>query len=114
MTYSGGVSRGGRSSVRTYGSVPPVAVVPIEDRRSGLEEYLQQHDSIIDTEIDGVNHAVDEYSATLDRYFEELSQSEDPSTIVARAEALPAPPDLDQVRAQARSRAVAAFGGESR
>jgi len=81
----------------------------IEDRRSSLEEYLQQHDSIIDTEIDGVNHAVDEYSATLDRYFEELSQSEDPSTIVARAEALPAPPDLDQVRAQARSRAVAAF-----
>ena len=47
----------------------------IEDRRSSLEEYLQQHDSIIDTEIDGVNHAVDEYSATLDRYFEELSQS---------------------------------------
>ena len=81
----------------------------IEDRRSSLEEYLQQHDSIIDTEIDGVNAAVTDYSATLDRYFEELSQSEDPSTIVARAEALPAPPDLDQVRAHARARAVAAF-----
>lgn len=81
----------------------------IEDRRSSLEEYLQQHDSIIDTEIEGVNEAVSGYSATLDRYFEELAQSEDPSTIVARAEALPAPPDLDQVRAQARSRAVAAF-----
>lgn len=81
----------------------------VEDRRSSLEEYLQQHDSIIDTEIDGVNDAVHDYSATLDRYFEELSQADDPSTIVARAEALPAPPDLDQVRAQARSRAVAAF-----
>jgi hypothetical protein len=81
----------------------------VEDRRSSLEEYLQQHDSIIDTEIEGVNAAVSDYSATLDRYFEELSQSDDPSTIVARAEALPAPPDLDQVRAQARSRAVAAF-----
>lgn len=81
----------------------------IEDRRSSLEEYLQQHDSIIDTEIEGVKAAVSDYSATLDRYFEELSQSDDPSTIVARAEALPAPPDLDQVRAQARSRAVAAF-----
>jgi hypothetical protein len=81
----------------------------VEDRRTSLEEYLQQHDSIIDTEIEGVNVAVSEYSATLDRYFEELSQSDDPSTIVARAEALPAPPDLDQVRAQARSRAVAAF-----
>jgi hypothetical protein len=79
----------------------------IEDRRASLEEYLKQHDSIIDTEIDGVNDAVRDYSSTLDRYFEELSQSEDPATIVARAEALPPAPDLDQVRAQARARAVA-------
>ncbi|HET8786804.1 MAG TPA: hypothetical protein VFM38_14285 [Candidatus Limnocylindrales bacterium] len=81
----------------------------IEDRRASLEEYLKQHDSIIDTEIDGVNAAVREYSATLDRYFEDLSKSEDPATIVARAEALPPAPDLDQVRAQARARAVAVF-----
>ena len=81
----------------------------IEDRRASLEEYLKQHDSIIDTEIDGVNAAVRDYSATLDRYFEDLSKSEDPATIVARAEALPPAPDLDQVRAQARARAVAMF-----
>jgi hypothetical protein len=81
----------------------------IEDRRASLDEYLKQHDSIIDTEIDGVNDAVREYDSTLDRFFKELAQADDPSTIVARAEALPAPPDLDQVRAQARARAVAMF-----
>ena len=56
-----------------------------------------------------MNDAVREYDSTLDRFFEELAQADDPSTIVARAEALPAPPDLDQVRAQARARAVAMF-----
>jgi hypothetical protein len=81
----------------------------IEDRRASLEEYLKQHDTIIDTEIDGVNAAVRDYNTTLDRYFEELSQSNDPASIVARAEALPAPPDLDQIRAQARARAVSMF-----
>lgn len=81
----------------------------IEDRRASLEEYLKQHDTIIDTEIDGVNAAVRDYNTTLDRYFEELAQSNDPASIVARAEALPAPPDLDQIRAQARARAVSLF-----
>jgi hypothetical protein len=81
----------------------------IDDRRASLDEYLKQHDSIIDTEIDGVNDAVRGYNTTLDRYFEELSQSNDPAVIVARAEALPAPPDLDEVRAHARARAVAMF-----
>lgn len=81
----------------------------IEDRRASLEEYLKQHDTIIDTEIDGVNAAVQDYNATLDRYFEELAASSDPASIVARAEALPAPPDLDAIRAQARARAVSEF-----
>jgi hypothetical protein len=81
----------------------------IEDRRASLEEYLRQHDTIIDTEIDGVNAAVRDYNATLDRYFEELAQSNDPAAIVARAEALPAPPELDEIRAQARARAVSMF-----
>lgn len=81
----------------------------IEDRRASLDEYLKQHDTIIDTEIDGVNAAVRDYNTTLDRYFEELAQSNDPASIVARAEALPAPPDLDQIRAQARARAVSLF-----
>jgi hypothetical protein len=56
-----------------------------------------------------VNAAVQDYNATLDRYFEELAGSSDPASIVARAEALPAPPDLDAIRAQARARAVSQF-----
>jgi hypothetical protein len=81
----------------------------IEDRRASLDEYLHQHDAIIETEIEGVDAAVRGYGATLDGFFAELAQAGDPSAIVARAEALPAPPDLDQVRAQARSSAVAMF-----
>lgn len=81
----------------------------IEDRRASLDEYLRQHDAIIETEIEGVDAAVRGYSATLDGFFAELAEAGDPSAIVARAEALPAPPDLDQVRAQARSSAVAMF-----
>jgi hypothetical protein len=81
----------------------------IAERRSSLDEYLQQHDAIIEGEIEGVDAAVAEYGATLDRFFAELSEAGDPAAIVARAEALPPPPDLDQVRAKARSSAVAMF-----
>ena len=81
----------------------------IEDRRASLDDYLRQHDAIIDTEIEGVDAAVKGYGETLDTFFAELSEAGDPATIVARAEALPAPPDLDQVRAAARSSAVAMF-----
>jgi hypothetical protein len=81
----------------------------IEDRRASLDEYLRQHDAIIETEIEGVDAAVKGYGETLDRFFAELAEAGDPAAIVARAEALPAPPDLDQVRARARSSAVAMF-----
>jgi hypothetical protein len=84
----------------------------ISDRRASLDEYLQQHDSIIDTEIQGVDAAVLEYNATLDRFFEELSEAGDPAAIVERAESLPPAPDLDQVRAKARASAVAMFADE--
>ena len=81
----------------------------IGDRRASLDDYLRQHDAIIETEIEGVDAAVRDYNATLDGFFAELAASDDPSAIVARAETLPAPPDLDQVRAQARASAVAMF-----
>ena len=58
---------------------------------------------------EGVDAAVKGYGETLDTFFAELSEVGDPATIVARAEALPAPPDLDQVRATARSSAIAMF-----
>jgi hypothetical protein len=40
----------------------------IGDRRASLDEYLRQHDAIIDTEIQGVDAAVSDYNATLDRF----------------------------------------------
>jgi hypothetical protein len=81
----------------------------VADRRSSLDDYLKQHDAIIDSEIEGVEAAVAEYGTTLDRFFAELAEAGDPAAIVARAEALPPPPDLDLVRAQARSKAVSVF-----
>jgi hypothetical protein len=78
-----------------------------EGRRNDLENYLAQHDSIIATEIDGVDAAVRGYRATLDQFFDELSVSTDPADIARRAGSLPAPPDLDDVRAVARAGAVA-------
>jgi hypothetical protein len=79
----------------------------IDDRRSSLDEYLKQHDAIIETEIQGVDGAVKEYEATLDRFFAELSAETDPSAIVRRAGQLPTPPDLDEIRASARASAMA-------
>jgi hypothetical protein len=83
----------------------------IDDRRSSLDEYLKQHDAIIDTEIQGVEGAVKEFEATLDRFFAELSEETDPSAIVRRADLLPTPPDLDEVRASARASAMARLAG---
>jgi len=78
----------------------------IDDRRSSLDEYLKQHDAIIETEIQGVDGAVRDYEATLDRFFAELSAETEPGEIVRRAGQLPAPPDLDEIRAAARASAM--------
>ncbi len=81
------------------------------DRRASLEEYLHQHDAIIASEIEGVDGAVRDYGVTLETFFAGLADSNDPSEIVRRAETLPPPPDLDEVRAAARSEAVGRFAG---
>jgi hypothetical protein len=78
----------------------------IDERRSGLGEYLKQHDAIIETEIEAVDRAVRDYEATLDGFFAELSGLTDPAEIVRRAGQLPVPPDLDEIRAAARASAM--------
>ena len=83
------------------------------DRRASLDEYLKQHDAIIEAEIEGVDGAVRQYGITLEEFFAGLTDSSDPSEIVRRAEQLPAPPDLDTVRASARGDAVARFAGST-
>jgi hypothetical protein len=77
------------------------------ERRESLEGFLAKHESIIATEIGGVDVAIRGYRAELDRFFEELTGSTDPADIVRRADSLPTPPDLDAVRAAARAGAVA-------
>ena len=77
--------------------------------RSSLDEYLQQHDAIIETEIEGVDAAVREYGTTLDGFFAELADVGRPGRHRGPRGDAAAPPDLDQVRAQARASAVAMF-----
>jgi hypothetical protein len=77
-----------------------------DERRKSLEVYLAKHESIIATEIGGVDVAIRRYRAELDRFFDELTGSTNPADIVRRADSLPTPPDLDEVRATARAGAV--------
>jgi hypothetical protein len=78
-----------------------------EERHQSLQVYLAKHESIIATEIDGVDAAIRGYRAALDRFFEEFRGSTDPADIARRAGSLPEAPDLDEVRAIARSTAIA-------
>jgi hypothetical protein len=80
-----------------------------DERRKELEAHLAKHDSLIASEIAGVDVAVIDYRATLDRFFDELRGATDPADIARRAGSLPMPPDLDEVRATARANAVETF-----
>jgi hypothetical protein len=78
-----------------------------EERRASLEEHIVRHGGIIEREIGSVDRAVRDYTATLDDYFGQLAGSSDPAEIARLAGELPSPPDLQEVRAIARSTAVA-------
>lgn len=77
------------------------------ERRAQLDRYLERHNAIIDAEVGSVEGAVNDFRATLDRFFSELLESTDPSDIAGRAGQLPPAPDLAAVRAAARAAAVA-------
>jgi hypothetical protein len=83
-----------------------------EERRERLERYIVRHAAIIDTEIDGVNGAVEGYRTVLGGFFDRLAGSNDPGEIARLASALPDPPDLDAVRAEARTAAIVRFADE--
>jgi len=78
----------------------------IDDRRRRLEESLTHHGSLIETETQSVQLAVQEYRASLDAFFGRLSEEREPSAIARLAGTLPDPPDLNEVRADARSGAM--------
>ena len=80
-----------------------------KERRSDMALYLQRHAEIIDNEVAGLESAVADYSATLAHFVASLIETGDPGEIARRADSLPTPPDLDEARALARARALAAY-----
>jgi len=78
----------------------------IDDRRRRLEESLTHHGSLIETEIQSVQLAVQDYRASVDAFFGRLSEEREPSAIARLAGTLPDPPDLHEVRADARTSAM--------
>jgi len=81
----------------------------IDDRRVRLEQSLAHHGSLIAAEIQSVHVAVQVYRASLDAFFGRLAEEQDPSVIARLAGTLPELPDLDEVRAEARSGAMKAL-----
>ena len=84
----------------------------IEDRRARLELSLRQHGSLIGAEMESVHVAVEGYRSTLGAFFGRLADEQDPSAIARLAGDLPEPPDLDDVRAEARAEAMQALDEE--
>ncbi len=78
----------------------------IAERRTELDQSVTQHGSLIEAEVLSVHGAVAGYRESLDTFFARLAEAGDPSAIAGIAGALPDPPDLDAVRAGARSRAM--------
>ena len=81
----------------------------IADRRTELEQSVTQHGTLIETEVQSVHGAVQGYRDSLDAFFARMAAEGDPSAIAGLAGTLPDPPDLDVVRADARSRAMRAL-----
>jgi len=78
----------------------------IAERRTELDQSVTQHGSLIEAEVLSVHGAVAGYRESLDTFFARLAEEGDPSAIAGLAGTMPDPPDLDSVRAGARSRAM--------
>ena len=85
----------------------------IEDRRGQLEQSVTQHGSLIEAEIQSVHVAVQEYRDSLGAFFGRLAEERDASAIARLAGTLPVPPNLDEVRADARVLAMKALEQEA-
>jgi hypothetical protein len=78
-------------------------------RRQQLERHIEQHGSITEREIGGIERAVGDYRAELDRFFARLTSEEDPTELARLAGALPPPPDLEEIGGRARAKALDEF-----
>ena len=81
----------------------------IEARGRELELSVSQHGSLIETEEQSVHGAVAGYRESLDAFFARLAEEDEPSAIAGLAGTLPDAPDLDAVRADARTSAMKAL-----
>jgi hypothetical protein len=79
------------------------------ERNAVLDTVLQRHHEMIETEVEAVTTAVDQYETKLDQFFVDMTSSTDPAYIVRQADLIPHPPNLEIVRASARSDVVARF-----
>lgn len=84
----------------------------IADRHLGLEQALTQHGSLIEAEMESVHVAVQGYQALLGEYFGHMAGEQEPGAIARLAGFLPDPPDLDEVRADARASAMSTLEPE--
>ena len=81
----------------------------IEARGRELELSVSQHGSLIESEEQSVHGAVAGYRESLDEFFARLAEEDEPSAIAGLAGTLPDAPDLDAVRADARTSAMKAI-----
>jgi hypothetical protein len=81
-------------------------------RRGRLDRHLICHRTIIDEEMASVAAAVERYGRELDGFFGRLRGHRNPGHIAQLASTLPATPDFEAARSEARSAAVARLTGE--
>lgn len=79
----------------------------IDARREDLERHLRQHEALVEREISGASHAVEEYQAELDRFVGRLAGEREPTEIAQLASQLPEPPRVEEVASAARADAIA-------
>jgi hypothetical protein len=77
-----------------------------DERNGELDAFLRQHDEMVETEIEAVATAVRQYETSLDTFFADMTRSIDPAYIAHQADLIPDPPNLEIVRAGARSDTV--------
>ena len=82
------------------------AAEPLEDD-GGVEDELAHHDSLVTSEIEAVQAAVEHHRDELADYFRRLKGASEPTTIARLAGTTPLAPHLDEIGAAARAPAAA-------
>jgi hypothetical protein len=96
-------------STAEIGRIQDEAERRIGARRQLLERHIDRHGSITDREVASIESAVEAYRAEVERFFARLTSEEDPAELARLAATLPAPPDLEELGAEARNRALDEF-----